>query len=88
MKQIFAIFLSVILIVTFTGIGISETIVNPDTIVSESTGFLTTLDPDWAYDAGSDEVAMQLYDNLVQYDGTSTINLLPMLSTNVPLNCR
>jgi len=84
MKQIFAIFLSVILIVTFTGIGISETIVNPDTIVSESTGFLTTLDPDWAYDAGSDEVAMQLYDNLVQYDGTSTINLLPMLSTNVP----
>ncbi len=84
MKRFF-IFAVCLLVVIFTGVvGISETIINPDTIVSESTGFLTTLDPDWAYDAGSDEVAMQLYDNLVQYDGTSTINLLPMLSTNVP----
>ncbi len=65
-------------------IGMAQAVVNPNTLVEETIGPLDSMDPAWAYDTASGEVIWQLYDNLVQYDGTSTVNLLPMLSTNVP----
>ncbi len=65
-------------------IAMADNVLNPDTIVEETIGPIDSLDPAWAYDNGSGEVIWQLYDNLVQYDGTSTTNFSPMLSTNVP----
>ncbi len=70
--------------VVFFSIGMAQNVVNPDTIVEETIGPIDSLDPAWAYDTASGEVIWQLYDNLVQYDGTSTTKFLPMLSTNVP----
>ncbi len=55
-----------------------------NTIVEETTGTIATLDPAWSYDSRSGEAIYQLYDNLIQYDGTSTRKFIPMISTNVP----
>ena len=68
----------------FVIMGIAQNVVNPDTIVYEEPGPFQSLDPAWEYDTTSAEVIWQLYDSLLQYDGTSTTKLLPMLSTNVP----
>ncbi len=57
---------------------------NPDTIIEETTGTIPSLDPAWCYDTASVEAVSQMYDNLIQYDGTSLKNYLPMISTNVP----
>ena len=61
---------------------IKQTRVN--TIVEETIGTVYTLDPAWAYTPSSGEAIYQLYDNLIQYDGTSTKKFIPMISTNVP----
>jgi peptide/nickel transport system substrate-binding protein len=82
MKKFLAIFV-VISLAMFT-IGMAQAVVNPDTMVEETIGPIDSLDPAWAYDNASGEVIWQLYDNLVQYDGTSTTKFLPMISTNVP----
>ncbi len=59
-------------------------IANPDTLIEETTGTIPSLDPAWSYDTASVEAVSQMYDNLIQYNGTSLTNYLPMLSTNVP----
>jgi len=82
MKKILVVLMSMLLVGTF--VGIAQVVVNQNTIVEEETGSLISLDPAWAYEAVSSEAIWQLYENLIQYDGTSTVNLLPMLSTNVP----
>lgn len=43
-----------------------------------------TLDPALIYDNASGEIAFEVYDNLLEYDGESTSKLLPMLATEVP----
>ncbi len=43
-----------------------------------------TLDPALAYDNASGEVLFEVYDNLLEYDGSNTAKLLPMLATEVP----
>ncbi len=82
MKKLLAIFM-VISLALFT-VGMAQNVANPDTMVEETIGPIDSLDPAWAYDTASGEVIWQLYDNLIQYDGTSTTRFLPMLSTNVP----
>ncbi len=82
MKKILIVFVSVLLIFTF--IGVSQNVVNPDTLVYETIGPLVSMDPAWADDNASQAVIWQIYENLVQFDGTSTTKLIPMLSTNVP----
>ncbi len=82
MKKVLLIFFAISLV--FFAVGMAQNVVNPDTIVEETIGPIDSLDPAWAYDTASGEVIWQLYDNLVQYDGTSTTKFLPMLSTNVP----
>jgi len=54
------------------------------TVVEETFGFTQTLDPMMINDSSSKETAWQLYENLLQYEGTSTKKIFPMLSTNVP----
>jgi len=82
MKKIFVFLISVLLI--GISIGYSQTVVNPNTLVYETIGPFVSMDPAWADDNASQAVMWQLYENLVQFDGTSTVNLIPMLSTNVP----
>ncbi len=53
-------------------------------VIEETIGMMPTLDPAWSYDTGSGEAIWQLYDNLIQYKGSSLKNFSPMLSTNVP----
>ncbi len=82
MKKMFVIFISVFFMIAFS--GMANNIVNPDTVVYETSATIPSLDPAWAYDTASDEAVSQFYDNLIQYDGTSVTNFLPMLSVNVP----
>ncbi|PMP79199.1 MAG: ABC transporter substrate-binding protein [Mesoaciditoga sp.] len=82
MKKSLVILMILLLVIAF--VALAESVVNPDTIVEEEIGPLVTLDPVWSYDTASGEAIFQLYNDLVQYDGTSTVKLAPMLSTNVP----
>uniref|UniRef100_A0A7V3RDL6 ABC transporter substrate-binding protein n=1 Tax=Mesoaciditoga lauensis TaxID=1495039 RepID=A0A7V3RDL6_9BACT len=82
MRKVFVILMIVLLAGAIT--ILADSIVNPDTFIYEQPGPFWSLDPAVEYDFTSSEVVMQLYDELVQYEGTSTINLSPMLSTNVP----
>ncbi|MGC8819443.1 MAG: ABC transporter substrate-binding protein [Athalassotoga sp.] len=77
------IFVSIALI-GILAVAFGQSVVNPNTFVYEEPGPFVSLDPAWCYDTVSDEILMQVYENLIQYDGTSTVNFLPMLSTNVP----
>lgn len=43
-----------------------------------------SLDGAYSYDSSSGAIIYQIYDNLIQYDGESTENFLPMLATKVP----
>ncbi|MGC9140660.1 MAG: peptide ABC transporter substrate-binding protein, partial [Mesoaciditoga sp.] len=83
MKKILIIMMAVLLVGAFIGMA-AGSVVNPNTLVEETIGPFDSMDPAWSYDTASGEVIWQLYENLVQYDGTSTVKLLPMLSTNVP----
>jgi peptide/nickel transport system substrate-binding protein len=82
MKKIFVIFTLILFITAVLGMSIN--VVNPDTVVYETTATIPSLDPAWAYDTASDEAVSQFYDNLIQFDGTSVTKFLPMLSVNVP----
>ncbi len=59
-------------------------VVNPNMIIEETTGTIPSIDPAWCYDSASVEAVSQMYDNLIQYDGTSVTKFLPMISMNVP----
>ncbi len=65
-------------------IGMAQSVPHPNTMVVETIGTISTLDPAWCYDDASGEAIWQVYDNLIQYDGPSVNKFLPMLSTNVP----
>ena len=78
------VFLMVVLLVgAFIGMA-QTTVPHPNTIVEDTIGTISTLDPAWCYDNSSGEAIWQVYGNLIQYDGSSVKNFLPMLSTNVP----
>ena len=57
---------------------------NPDTLIVADLSDIDTLDPHFAYDTASGEIAFHVYDNLIMYDGPSTERFLPMLATQVP----
>jgi len=84
MKKLLFVVLILFLIGEIISFAQNTSLVNPNTLVYEEPGVPVTLDPAIAYDTVSDGILMNIYDNLVQYDGTSTVNLSPMLSTNVP----
>lgn len=55
-----------------------------DTFVNLTIGEPETLDPLHSYDTASGEAILNMYDNLIQYDGQSVTQYLPMISTQVP----
>ncbi len=57
---------------------------NPDAFVTVSIGEPDTLDPAIDYETAGGEVSQNVYEGLVFYDGTSTVDLIPMLATEVP----
>lgn len=75
-----------ILLVTLTMLFLAFTAFasDPDTFVSLTIGEPETLDPIQSYDTASGEAIQNLYDNLIQYDGQSLSEFLPMISTEVP----
>lgn len=71
------------LVMAFTSFSFAE-VKNPDSIILVTIGGPETIDPHWSYDTASGEVIYNLYDNLINYNGESTSEFLPMLSTKVP----
>ncbi|QTA37417.1 ABC transporter substrate-binding protein [Thermosipho ferrireducens] len=57
---------------------------DPNVLVDATIGEPDTLDPHLAYDTASGEVIYQVYENLIQYKGSSLSEFLPRLATEVP----
>ncbi|RAM60985.1 peptide ABC transporter substrate-binding protein, partial [Mesotoga sp. SC_4PWA21] len=75
-----------ILLVTLTMLFLAFTAFasDPETFVTLTISEPETLDPLQSYDTASGEAIQNLYDNLIQYDGQSMSEFLPMISTEVP----
>jgi peptide/nickel transport system substrate-binding protein len=82
-NNFFKIVLLFLVITVFISLSFAE-VKNPDTIIYATIGGPESLDPHWAYDVASGEVIYQIYDNLINYNGESTTEFVPMLSTQVP----
>jgi ABC-type transport system substrate-binding protein len=48
----------------------------------QTIGDLRTLDPAWAYDTASSEKIEQIYETLLYYNGSSTLDFVPILATD------
>lgn len=57
---------------------------NPNVFVQASIAGVNTLDPAHSYDTASSELIMNIYDNLIAFDGPSIYKFVPMLATTVP----
>ena len=73
-----------LIVISLGVLVLASAVANPDTLIEETIGTIPSLDPAWCYDTASVEAVSQMYDNLIQYNGTSLTSYLPMLSTNVP----
>jgi len=74
MKKLLVVLLLVFSIFTFAEVK------NPNTIVDVTIGEADTLDPHQAYDTASGEVIFNVYDNLIEYDGSSLSDFLPRIA--------
>ncbi len=83
MRKLGVFFVAAILMFNVTMI-MAGNVPNPNMVIEETIGLIPTLDPAWSYDTGSGEAIWQIYDNLIQYNGSSISEFRPMLSTNVP----
>jgi len=81
MTKKLSIFLLVVLVFSVMTFGAAK---NPDTFIELSIGQPETLDPAHSYDTASGEIILNLYDNLIQYDGQSVNDFLPMIAETVP----
>ncbi len=75
MRKLLAIFLIALSVMFFAAIK------NPNTIVELTIGEPDTLDPHQAYDTASGEVIYNVYENLIQYKGSSLSEFEPRLAT-------
>lgn len=57
---------------------------NPDTIITLTIGEPDTLNSHFAYDTASGEVLGQIYECLIEYVGSSVVEMAPRLATAVP----
>ncbi len=57
---------------------------NPDTLTYVTISDLDSLDPVWSYDSASRLVILNVYEYLVEYNGSSTEELVPFIATQVP----
>ncbi len=82
-KRVVVLMLSLVLVFAAFSVAGAQ-VKNPDTFTFVTLGDQSTLDPHFAYDTGSSEVIYQTYESLIQYDGESVNDFLPLLSTKVP----
>ena len=82
-NRLLTVLLVILMMLSITSFAFSQ-IKNPDTLIVAEIGGPETMDPHWAYDTGSGEVIYHTYDNLINYNGESTTEFVPMLSTEVP----
>jgi len=64
--------------------GDPTAIKNPDTLTYVTISDLDSLDPVWSYDSASRLVILNVYEYLVEYNGSSTEELVPFIATQVP----
>lgn len=57
---------------------------NPDTYTYLTISDADSLDPAWAYDTASHNLALNIYEPLFAFDGPSTEKLVPLIATRVP----
>ena len=57
---------------------------NPDTFTYASHGDIDSLDPAKAYDTASGGILVNIYENLIQYDGPAVDKFVPVLAEQVP----
>ncbi|MBI4386983.1 MAG: ABC transporter substrate-binding protein [Elusimicrobia bacterium] len=57
---------------------------NPDTYTYATITDADSLDPAWSYDTASHFIALNIYEPLFDYEGTSTERLEPRIATQVP----
>lgn len=62
----------------------SAEVKNPDTFVKATYGTVRTLDPSVAYDTTTGQRLNQIYEMLINFDGSSTADFVPVLATEVP----
>ena len=66
--------------------GEPTAIKNPDTLTYVTISDLDSLDSAWSYDSASRLIILNVYEYLVEYKGSSTEELVPFISTQVPSN--
>lgn len=81
MTKKLSIFLLVVLVFSVMTFGAVK---NPETFIEVTIGQPETLDPAHSYDTASGEIILNIYDNLIQYDGESVNEFLPMIAETVP----
>ena len=81
MTKKLSIFLLVVFVFSVMAVGAVN---NPNTLIDLTIGQPETLDPAHSYDTASGGIIMQIYDNLIQYDGESVNDFLPMIAETVP----
>jgi len=82
-KKLIVMLTLVLVFSVFSVVGAQE-VKNPDTFTYVTIGDQSTLDPHFAYDTGSSELIYQVYESLIDYDGESVQDFVPLLSTEVP----
>jgi peptide/nickel transport system substrate-binding protein len=74
----------VLLLVVLVSVMTFGAVKNPGTFVEAQIGQPETFDPAHSYDTASGEAILNMYDNLIQYDGESVNDFLPMIAETVP----
>lgn len=78
------VFALVLSLLGFPGTATGQAVKNPDTYVAVSFGDWDSFDWAWAYDTSSHEVIFNVYEGLIQYDGSRMDRFAPLLATTVP----
>jgi len=84
MQKKLILMLTLVLVFSVFSVVGAQGVKSPDTFTFVTIGDQSTLDPHFAYDTGSSEVIYQVYETLIDYDGESVQDFVPLLSTEVP----
>jgi len=78
--------LSLLLALAPAAPALAEAVKNPDTFVYATIGDPESFDPAWAYDTASHQIIANVYEYLLGFQGSGTMNkdLVPMLAAKVP----
>ena len=71
-------------LLVFGTLTVSAEVKNPDVFVKATYGTVRTLDPSVAYDTTTGQRLKQIYEMLINFDGSSTADFVPTLATEVP----